>query len=398
MVPCCEHLATNGPAAVGTLSVAPPKGLGSMSSEGGPKVLIVGQGPPTLGGISTFITNLIGNDWLAHQADLELLNTTPSGIKRPGKLRVSNLRLTATHASLVFRRARATSVVHLNVAPTPLLPLFRALTLCAAARAAGAKVLLHAHSGRLPECVQSPLYRLALRLSCALIDTFIVVSREAYEAIDRLGCNVLHLDNGIDVERFLTGPKDRDPPLMTFLGTICERKGLLDLRDALVSLRGDQRSLPMRVELVGDDRQEGPGAMERMTAAYADQLHEVEFLGAVSSDQVVKVLARTSIFCLPSHWEGSPLSLLEAMAAGSAIVATGVGDIPAILDEGRCGMIVEPHDSHALAGAIKRLIDDPDLRQQLGAAARARVRDEYGLQQTTRALAELYREPSGYSE
>lgn len=366
-------------------------------TERKPRVLVVGQGPPTLGGIPTFVIKLTTDGWLTEQVDLVYLNTTPRGTKRPGGLGLGNAWFAIADSCSVFSAARRASVVHLNVAPTPLLPLLRALLLCAASKAAGAKVLLHAHTGRLPKCTQSPAYRFFLRWSRPLIDTLIVVSKEAEAAMSGLGYEVLHLENGVDVDEFLTGPKNDAEPLMTFLGTVCERKGLLDLRDALIALRGDPEMLRMRVRIVGDGRQEGPGAMERVATAYAGQLGEVEFVGALPKDQVREVLARTSIFCLPSHWEGSPLSLLEAMASGAAVVATNVGDIPTILQDGECGIIVQPYDGPALAEAIGRLVGDVDLRRRLGYAARKRVEERYSFGQMTHALSGLYREFAGYS-
>lgn len=362
-----------------------------------PQILVVGQGPPTVGGIPTFVTKLSTDRWLRDQVDLEYLNTTPRGTKRPGGLGLGNVWFAVAHSFTVFMAARRASVVHLNVAPTPLLPLLRALLLCAASKVAGARVLLHAHTGRLPKCAQSAAYRFVLRHSRRLIDALIVVSKEAEAAVGSLGYEGLHLENGVDVDEFLTGPKDDDEPLMTYLGTICERKGLLDLRDALISLRRDPQMLPMRVRIVGDGRQEGPGAMERVTTAYAGRLRGVEFTGALPPDHVREVLARTSIFCLPSHWEGSPLSLLEAMASGAAVVATSVGDIPAILEDGECGVIIQPHDSQALAEAIGRLLGDVDLRRRLGFSARQKVEERYSFRQTTSALRTLYLELSGYS-
>ena len=369
----------------------------SSRSSRKPRVLIVGQGPPTLGGIPTFVTKLTTDGWLGGQVDLEYLNTTPRGTKRPGGLRLGNVWFAIAHSYFVFRKARRASVVHLNAAPTPLLPLLRALLLCVASKAGGAKVLLHAHTGRLSKCIQSPSYRFLLRRSRPLIDRLIVVSREAEAALGALGCEAFHLENGVDVDEFLTGPKNDDKPLMTFLGTICARKGLLDLRDALVSLQRNSQLPPMEVTIVGDDRQEGPGEMKRVVTAYADELCEVEFTGALPPDQVKEILARTSIFCLPSHWEGLPLSLLEAMASRAAVVATRVGDVPDVLEDGECGIIVEPHDSHALAEVIGRLIVDVDLRRRLGDAARRRVEERYSFSQTTLALRGLYWELSGYS-
>ena len=183
------------------------------------KVLIVGQGPPESGGIPTFIAALIEDPWLAERAHLDFLNTTPKGVKRPGAATASNMARSIGHAWSVFRKARHADVVHLNLAPAPTLPLLRAFTLALAARIGGARVLLHAHTGRLPSSVRSSTYRLLLRLTLKVVDRLIVVSKPAEQAARTLGSNVIRLENGVDPSRFQTGPKATDPPVLAFVGT-----------------------------------------------------------------------------------------------------------------------------------------------------------------------------------
>jgi len=358
----------------------------------GLKVLIVGQGPPESGGIPTFVAGLTQDPWLAERADLEFLNTTPRGVKRPGAATASNAARSMTHAWAVFRRARHTDVVHLNLAPVPTLPLLRAFMLALAARLGGARVLLHAHTGRLHSAVMSRTYRLLLRFTLKVVDQLIVVSKPAEDAARTLGRNVVRLENGVDPSRFQTGPKPTDPPVLAFVGTVCERKGLIDLRDALAKVRADAGGkLPFDVQIIGDATQEGPGVFERIVAAYwYSGLEEVQFLGARPHDQVAELLAKASVFCLPSHWEGFPLSILEAMAAGCAVIATSVGDIPEILAKGKAGILVEAKDPPELASAISRLAHDPEKRTALGTEARQRVEREYSQARLVQRLLTLY--------
>ena len=364
----------------------------SAASSSRPRVLVVGQGPPTAGGIPTFVTQLVADEALAARVHLDYFNTTPATTKKPGKLSLSNVALLATHAREVFRRARRADVVHLNLAPAPLLPLLRAIVLAAAARAARSAVILHAHTGRLHIAARSRAYRAALRVALRVVDELVVVSRLAEDAVKRLGGSVTHLVNGIDPAAVPTGPKDHDTVTLSFVGTICERKGLIDLRDALLQLkekRGDLQGL--RPVFIGDAKQEGPGVFERIKARYSEVgLDEVEFTGALEPEEVRALLGTTGIFSLPSHWEGFPLSLLEAMAGGAAVIATEVGDIPDMLDHGRAGILVPVKDVAALRDALARLVDDPAERERLGAAARERVTSTYTQEAVVRALADLY--------
>lgn len=360
-----------------------------------PQVLVVGQGPPARGGIPSYVTGLMDDPRLGERIAMRFLNTTPLGTKRPAALNASNLRLALFHAWTLLRRARRADVVHLNLAPAPSLPLLRALLLCAAAKLGGARVILHAHTGRLHRCAERPAYRFLLRLVPMVTDRIIVVSQEAKDALDAIGVDAVHLENGIDVDRIPAGPKDADPPILLFVGTVCARKGLIDLRDALIQLSNTKAGprLPVRPIIVGDSRQEGPGVWEDMVKSYrACGLMGVEFPGALEHPAVVSLLSRASIFCLPSHWEGFSLSLLEAMAGGAAVVTTRVGDSSVLVEDGLSGILVEPRDPSGLAHAIESLVEDPDRRRRLGMAARGRVEERYSWARMSKRLNEIYRD------
>lgn len=365
-------------------------------SEVPPSVLVVGQGPPTRGGIPTFVTDITGDAWLGRRLSLRFLNTTPRGTKRPGSLHASNLGFALRDAGRVFIGAVRSDIVHLNLAAAPTLPLLRAAFLSTVAKAGGAKVVLHAHTGRLPESMQSRTYRAVMMALLVVIDRLIVVSRSAESALSAAGRRIVRLENGIDFGRVQTGPKALDPPLLAFVGTVCERKGLMDLREALEILVEDFGRLPVRVVVMGDARQEGPGVFERVRRSFDEAgLAAVEFAGVIEPLKVTGILSEASIFCLPSHWEGFPLSILEAMSAGAAVVATSVGDIPEILDHGRAGLLVEVRDPAALASALRSLITEPEEARRLGAAARARVESVYGRDRMVRTLQDIYLQALG---
>ena len=363
----------------------------SEKTGGAVRVLIVGQGPPTTGGIPTFVTGLVNDGTLQDNFDLDYLNTTPQGTKRPGSFSFSNFTLLARHAIDVFKKGRRADVVHLNLAPAPLLPMLRAIVLTCAAKLARARVILHAHTGRMHIAAESGLYRFAMRVALRLVDEMIVVSERAVEATKTVGRTATYLPNGIDVDSIQTGPKQKEPPSLVFVGTVCERKGLLDLRAALSGLQEKDGSLPLDVKILGDARQEGPGVFERVVDDYRTHgLQEVEFAGSVDRAEVLATLGRSDIFCLPSHWEGFPLSLLEGMAASCAVVATDVGDIAEMLDGGRAGVVVPLKDPGALQKTLEELVADGDRREELGAAARQRVETHYSQSRMVSELSGLY--------
>jgi glycosyltransferase involved in cell wall biosynthesis len=340
------------------------------------------------------VTRLVDDRWLAERCAIVYVNTAPSGEKRPGEFTASNLWLTAVHARTLYRASRRADVVHLNLAAAPALPLIRALVLTLACRLAGTPVILHAHTGMIETCVQRWFFRWIMRLELRAASLLIVVSRAAGRAAGPLGPpgRVAYLPNGVDPAAFSTGPKDEDPPLMAFVGTVAERKGLIDLRDALRTLRSPDGDLRLHLVIVGDGVQEGPGSFDRIRDAYRSaDLGSVEFAGALSHDRTSALLGRAAIFCLPSHSEGFPLSVLEAMASAAAVVATEVGDLPDILDHGAAGLLVPAMDPGSLCRALDRLLRDADGRRRLGEAGRERVERHYSQGRLVERLFDLYR-------
>ena len=115
----------------------------------------------------------------------------------------------------------------------------------------------------------------------------------------------------------------------------------------------------------------------------------IDLPGWISAAQRADELARAAIFCLPSHAEGLPVALLEAMAAGKAIVATDVGAMPEALAPD-AGIVVPARDVDALAGALARLLDDPQAAAAMGRRARTAAAARYDSAVVGAQLAALY--------
>jgi glycosyltransferase involved in cell wall biosynthesis len=95
----------------------------------------------------------------------------------------------------------------------------------------------------------------------------------------------------------------------------------------------------------------------------------VGFLAPVFGADKLERIAQAGIFILPSHTENMPMAVMEAMAAGLAVIATKVGAIPEMIDHGGTGILLDPRRPEQLAQAIVRLLDDPQERQRMGSRA-----------------------------
>jgi len=107
---------------------------------------------------------------------------------------------------------------------------------------------------------------------------------------------------------------------------------------------------------------------------------------------VPALLDRLDVVALPSWTEGLPLTVLEAMAHARPVVATPVGGTPEVVVDGETGLLVPPRDPAALAGALRRLLEDPDFARSLGEAGRRRVAERFSLDAMTKRILMMYDE------
>jgi glycosyltransferase involved in cell wall biosynthesis len=114
----------------------------------------------------------------------------------------------------------------------------------------------------------------------------------------------------------------------------------------------------------------------------------VELLGA--RDDVPEILGASDLFVMASRWEGLPLAIIEAMMSGLPVVATAVGGVPEEVVDGETGLLVPPGSPEALARAMQRLIDDPQLRERVGAAGRRRALERFTEARMLRETAAVY--------
>ncbi|GJG86442.1 hypothetical protein tb265_16230 [Gemmatimonadetes bacterium T265] len=168
-------------------------------------------------------------------------------------------------------------------------------------------------------------------------------------------------------------------PLVLTPARLHEQKGLDVLLDAAT------RVPDATFVLAGDGPLRDVLQTRARTLGIADR---VRFLGA--RDDVPALLAASDLFVLPSLFEGLPLSVLEAMAARTPVIATRIGGTDEAVVDGETGLLVPPRDPEALAAAIRRLLGDPALARRLAAAGHARVHREFSVATMTAQTEAVY--------
>lgn len=172
--------------------------------------------------------------------------------------------------------------------------------------------------------------------------------------------------------------------LIGAVGRLYPEKGYDDLVRAMALLKRDA-PCPFQCVILG------LGPEEQRLQALIDEFdltYEVRLVGR--RQDVPDVIRALDVAVLSSKNEGSPLAVMEYMAGAAAIVATAVGGVPELIEDGVHGLLVPPCDPAALAAAVRRLLTDQPLASRLGAAARARQRANYDLNVVVGQLEELY--------
>lgn len=229
----------------------------------------------------------------------------------------------------------------------------------------GVPVVLKVHGSDVNVYTQTRSRRWQIKRACNWAYRTACVSKALSDRLIAIGVEPKRVTvnyNGVDQTKFAAGDRDAirlalkipaRAPLVLFVGNVLETKGANDLLEAFAVLR--QRRPAARLVYVGDGA--GRAELERRVQALA-LTEAVRFTGKQPHAMLGQWYAAADLLCLPSHNEGVPNVILEAMACGCAVVATRVGGIPEVLPD-FAGLLVEVHDRAALAGALDEALSKP---------------------------------------
>ena len=366
------------------------------------RVLLASALPPPPGGMATW-TQLLCQRGLPAPFEVELVNTrvfrhsqfTPP---KPGPKELKR----NFYILRQIRRKLASgqfSLLHLNCGLT-LVGVPRNLASARLARRAGIPYIVHLHGTfRVPKggSPTDRFYRWAYRTIFKDAAWILALGQPSYRAVLELGDFAAKttplLPNFVDCAALPEGPVDSPPAdglRVLFTGALIEEKGC----HTIVEIA---RRLPhSRFQLVGDGTVKSRANLLRLIAANGLS-DRVQVQGPLSNGEVLELLGRNDLFLFPSKlkYEGFPVSVAEAMAAGLPVVASPVGALPEMIDVPAGGFLAAPEDVDGYVAALERLTREPALRQKMGQHNRQKARREYDYTVVTQQLCEIYAKVAG---
>lgn len=344
------------------------------------KVLMIGAGRDVRGGVSS-VVNSYYDAGLDRMCDLTYLPTMEDGSKLK-KLFV------AARARVRFERLiKENDILHVHMSSDN--SFYRKAVFIRRAYREKKKIVIHMHGSTFDLFYQercNEKQKREVKDIFAMADAVIALSEDWKQFLAQYVCapEKIHvIYNAVKLPE--PYEKDYSNRKMLFLGILGQRKGTYDLIEVLPEIF---RKYPDAHIYFGGDG-------ERDTAERLCREKEIDgnvtFLGWVRGAEKEKYLKECSIYVLPTYHEGMPMSVLEAMSYGMAVISTYVGGIPHLITDGENGLLCGAGEQEALFRNLCRMLDDPDIRRRFGKKAADKIKDEFDISEIIIKLLEIYR-------
>ena len=289
-----------------------------------------------------------------------------------------------------YRRIKQGQFKVLHLCSSALLSIIRDYFVMRMARRNGVAGVLHFHCGRIPKIVKTGGWRWrVLKSAVAESSAVVVLDDESYRVLLEHGFkNVYKIPNPLsdnmlrDIETVGVGVT-RVPRRLLFVGHVLPSKGVYELVRACVNVSNIDLHLIGRVEQGVKD--------ELIRIASAKKGNWIKFHGELGHNDVLREMQLCDMFVFPSYTEGFPNVIIEAMACGTPIIASGVGAIPEMLDNGKCGIIIPPQKVTAVRDAVEKLIDDEAAKRNFSSCSKMRVEKEYSISSVWTQLLSVWK-------
>jgi glycosyltransferase involved in cell wall biosynthesis len=288
-----------------------------------------------------------------------------------------------------IRRERP-AIVHLHTCSG--FSFFRSVLDLLIARRRRCRTILHVHGAAFDEfhARAGSLSRRLIAWSLARADRVIALSETWQRKLRQMAdsAQLCVVENAVAYPRSTPSLRQEGPCRFLLLARMDEWKGIDDLLEACARLHAD--GVAFELTLAGPPGTAGDAtALDRKIHVHGLE-GRVRYAGPVYGGDKLKLLEWADVYVQPSHHEGMPLSLLEALAYGLAIVATRVGAVPEVIADQVEGVLVPPGQPAQLASAMRRLVINPEERRSMGRASRELALTRFSLDRFRRDLIELY--------
>lgn len=345
--------------------------------------LMIGTDKAGQGGITSVVSVLESEGFLQRQ-NIKYISSHIDG-NRWKKLAKA---LKAFFSVLIICTVSRPSIVHAHSASRA--SFMRKSILLSVARIFGCRTIFHLHSGHFHHFAESEAgfaKRWWIRRTLQKSTKVIALSRSWADFLTRFApdSHITVVPNAVQSNQSPQAIKEEAGRII-FLGRLEKEKGIFELLSAINLIKASCPELKLAIA--------GDGDLETITSLIEqnDIKQFVEILGWIDPDRRALELARASIFVLPSYNEGLPMAMLEAMAAGKAIVVTPVGGIPETVTDNFNGLLVPPADAVALSTAIQKLLTNRALRESLGRNARQTIESNHSTDIVVSKLTAIYSE------
>ena len=344
-----------------------------------PKVLMVGPGRDVMGGIST-VVNSYYELGLDKRIKLRYISSMEDGNK------LKKLTVAAKSYMEFMSCLKDYDIVHIHMAAQA--SYTRKSAFITRAKQAGKKIIIHQHSADFDEFFfkqSDSKKQKQIRDIFAMADIVIVLSEEWAKFFGDNVCNpkkIMVLYNGVIIPIYRKD--DYSNKNVLFLGRLGERKGSYDLLKVIPEI---VKKIPDAHFYLGGD-----GDVEQSQKIINENgLQEnVKLLGWVRNEEKEVYLKKCSTFVLPSYHEGMPMSVLESMSYGLAVISTNAGGIPQIIEQGINGYRIEAGCLNELEQALVYVLNNEKVKRELGKSARRRIEEKFNAKRNIDRLYELY--------
>jgi glycosyltransferase involved in cell wall biosynthesis len=359
------------------------------------RVLVASHFGEPVGGITIYNQTLLASSY-SQQFDVRTIETSQGALPfdKRGQLKLVNWLDALTNVLAFWRslRRERPEIVHIGSADGPSLAKHGLMALIA--RITGTPVIMQLHFSierLVPN--KASLWRRYVMFVLNRVQGIITLSSEWDKLQDLLpATKIRYVPNAIDVKPYQFIPRPRhknDSVELLFFGHIGREKGCFDLLAAMEYVR-QQTQVPFCLSFVGETLDSGE--KEQLSSEIKKRgldrwvkVNEPEY-----DQQKIQRLTNSDVLILPSYFEGMPISLIEAMAAGLPVIGSSIGGIPDLVIHETTGLLISVGDIDGLAKAIMCLIESPERRLTMGLAGRQRAVEEFNIETKVKSLIEFY--------